>query len=247
MFRILFFMAGLFLLMPVAVAQPPGMLNISLAEKSIDITTGFDGARIILYGTRKAAGDIAVIIRGPDQNMVVRRKARLLGIWMNSKSVTFKDVPGYYDLALSRPARDIAPFNMLHRYNIGLDALDFETDDSEDPELVSAFREALIRNQQGKGLFPMEAQPINFIEENFFKISFDLTSNVPAGSYKIDAFLIRDEAVIDVKTVELKVAQNGFSAGIFLFAHNQSLAYSVILVLMAVFFGWGAYALLRRE
>lgn len=247
MIRVLLFIAGLFLLMPVAAAQPPGALNIDLAEKSIDITTGFDGARIIVYGIRKDRGDIAVIIRGPEQDMVVRRKSRLLGIWMNSKAVSFNDVPGYYDLALSRPVRDIAPINMLRRHNIGLDALDFETDDSEDPETVSSFREALIRNQQGKGLFPLEAKPVNFIEDNFFKVTFDLTSNVPAGIYRIDAFLIRDEAVADVKTIELKVAQNGFSAEVFLFAHNQSLVYAVLAVLMAVFFGWGAYTLLRRE
>ena len=247
MARILFFMIGILFFVPYANAQPPGMLNIDLAEKSIDITTGFDGARIIVYGIRKQQGEIAVIIRGPEQNMVVRRKARLLGIWMNNKSVSFNDVPGYYDLALSLPARDIAPFALLHRNNIGLDALDFQTDDSEDAELVSSFREALIRNQQGKGLFPLEAKPVEFIDDNFFKVYFDLTSNVPAGIYRVDAFLIRDESIVDVKTVELKVAQNGFSAEIFLFAHNQSLVYAVLAVLMALFFGWGAYTLLRRE
>jgi uncharacterized protein (TIGR02186 family) len=232
---------------PVAMAQPAANLNIDLSERSIDITTGFNGAKIVVYGTRRGEGDIAMIMRGPEQSIVMRRKSRVLGVWMNSQSMRFNDVPGFYALALSRSASEIAPLSTLRRYNIGLDALEFDADDSNDAEKIDTFREALIRTQQMKGLYPLEPGPINFVDKDFFKVTFKLPSNVPAGIYRVDTFVLRDGIVTDTRSAELKVAQNGFSAEVFLFAHNQSLAYAVIAILIALFFGWGAHSLLRRD
>lgn len=245
--RIILFMVACLLFTPMAMAQPSANLNIDLSERSIDITTGFNGAKIVVYGTRRGEGDIAMIIRGPEQSIVVRRKSRVLGVWMNSQSMKFDDVPGYYALALSRPADAIAPLSVLRRYNIGLDALEFETNDSNDAEKIDTFREALIRTQQMKGQFPMEPGAVNFVDKDFFKVIFKLPANVPAGIYRVDTFVIRDGVVTDTRSAELKVAQNGFSAEIFLFAHNQSFAYAVIAILMALFFGWGAHTLLKRD
>ncbi len=235
----------------VLLAQPVGAqttapLSIDVAERTIDITTGFNGAQLVVHGTRRAAGDVAVIIRGPEKDIVVRRKARVLGLWMNGRGIAFHEVPGFYDLALTRPANQLAPFSELRRYNIGLDALDFETRE-DDSNIVSGFREAMIRNQQVHGHFPLEPKAVNFIDADFFRVDFTLPANVPAGVYRIDAYLIKDGAVTATRNAEIKVAQNGMSAEIYLFAHNQSLLYAIVAVLMALFFGWGAHSLLRRE
>lgn len=227
-------------------AQTSTPLSIDVAEKSIDITTGFNGAQLIVHGTRRAAGDIAVIIRGPEQDIVVRRKTRVLGLWMNGRGMAFHEVPGFYDLALTRPASQLAPFSELRRYNIGLDALDFETRE-DDSNIVSGFREAMIRSQQLHRYFPLEPKPVNFIDADFFRVDFALPANVPAGIYRIDAYLIKDGVVVATRNAEIKVAQSGISADIYLFAHNQSLLYAFLAVFMAVFFGWGAHSLLRRE
>lgn len=247
MMRIILCIIACLLFSPMAMAQPAANLNIDLSERSIDITTGFNGAKIVVYGTRRGEGDVAMVIRGPEQSIVVRRKSRVLGVWMNSQSMRFNDVPGYYALALSRPAESIAPLSVLRRYNIGIDAMEFDAADSSDAGTTGTFREALIRTQQMKGLFPMEPGAVNFVDKDFFKVTFKLPANVPAGIYRVDAFVLRDGVVTDTRSAELKVAQNGFSAEIFLFAHNQSFAYAVIAILMALFFGWGAHTLLRRD
>src|SRR5690606_21979933 len=96
-------------------AQSARLLTVDLAQKRIDITTGFHGADLAIYGVKKAPGEIAVVIRGPSQSMVVRGKSRVLGVWMNSRSLEFTNVPVYYDLALSVPEDRIAPFEMRHR------------------------------------------------------------------------------------------------------------------------------------
>lgn len=228
-------------------AQTSAALSLDIAEKTIDITTGFNGAELVVYGTRRAEGDIAVILRGPEQDMVVRRKTRVLGLWMNGRGMAFQDVPGFYDLAVSRrPLSQLASFDELRRYHIGLDAFDFETRE-DDSNRVSSFREAMIRNQQAKGLFPLDARAVTFIDPDFFKVNFFLPANVPPGIYKVDAYLLHNNAVAATRSAEIKVAQSGASAEIYVFAQNHSFFYAMIAVLMALFFGWGAFVLLRRD
>ena len=51
-----------------------------LSEHLIAITTAFVGTDVVLFGTSDGSGDIVVTVRGPRQNVVVRRKAEIAGI-----------------------------------------------------------------------------------------------------------------------------------------------------------------------
>lgn len=236
------------LLVPLeAKAQSPHLLTVDLAQKRIDITTGFHGAELSVYGVKKDKGDIAITVVGPSQSMVVRRKSRVLGVWMNSSTFQFDNVPVYYDLALSRPENLIAPYETRHHNDIGIDSLSLEPRDDRDEAVTDTFREALVRNRQGQKLFPAEPEKVAFLEEDFFHTSFYLPANVPTGVYTVHAYLIRDGEVIDAVSTELKVAQTGVSANIYLFAVNDGLAYGLVSVLLALLFGWGAQMILRRD
>ncbi len=242
------FIVAMFFMPMIAEAQSSQLLSVDLAEKSIDITTGFDGGRLTLYGTAKEHGDIAVTVQGPLNSMAVRRKSRILGIWMNRKSIEFEHVPAYYDFALSRAAEDMGSHEFMRRNDIGLDAFHFDTRSSHvDPVMADMFREALVRNLQAQGLFPLEPKAVSFLDDHFFRVVFILPSNMPTGLYRVSTFLIRNGDMLDKNVMEIRAAQTGFSADISLFAQNQSFAYGVMAVLMALFFGWGAYVILRRE
>src|ERR1700730_18154027 len=69
----------------------------------IAITTGFTGASVVLFGATDGPGDIVVSVRGPEREMTVRRKERIVGIWINTDDLTFAKVPSFYDIAASRP------------------------------------------------------------------------------------------------------------------------------------------------
>jgi Putative transmembrane protein (Alph_Pro_TM) len=78
-------------------------LAADLTSHLIAITTGFTGASVVLFGAIDGPGDVAVVVRGPDREMTVRRKSRVAGIWMNSQEITFGNVPSFYFVAASRP------------------------------------------------------------------------------------------------------------------------------------------------
>ena len=242
-----FLVGGIVFLGGVALAQRASAITIDLSQDHVDITMGFAGSRFVVDGVKKNSGEVAMIIRGPDRQMVVRRKDDTAGIWMNRETMVFDNVPVYYDLALSRPARELAPTSVLRDNNIGLDALEFITRENANESDIHNFREALIRNRQSRGYLPLEPRFISFMTDDFFRAVFDVPADVPPGSYRVLAYLIDDGQIVDVKSHELRVAQKGFSARIYLFAHNHALAYGIMAVIFAMMAGWGAWAVMRRE
>ena len=100
--RIALWIATLFLfgVFPVRAAE----LVSGLSTDLIQITSSFTGTDFVIFGAidppRTPANatmqDLVVVIRGPTLDMTVRRKERILGIWVNREQVAFSGLPGYY-------------------------------------------------------------------------------------------------------------------------------------------------------
>lgn len=243
-----FFILALFLSMPAFAQQAP--LRIGLAEERVDISTGFNGTKIVMFGTMAdPSADVIVTLKGPEHTMAVRRKGRVMGAWMNTKTVEFRRVPSFYDYATTLNDSYIEgglPF--LEDNEVGLEHLDFYSEDAdEEPELVNAFRDALIASMQKKGFYPLAGHEPQFIDKQFFKTIFELPPGVPTGLYKVEALLVKDDTVIARESKNLQVGQVGFNARIYLFAQNYSFFYGIFAVVMAVCVGGSAFTFLRRD
>ena len=222
-------------------------MQLELAEPRVDITTGFNGARVVLFGTTAEDNpQLAVTLKGPKQTIVMRQKKRTLGAWMNRDSMEFRIVPTYYDYALSI-SEDAFAQSVLEQGEIGVDRLGFYAEDEAAPDMIANFRDALIRERQEKGFYPVAAGEILFLNPRFFKVSFDLPPGVPTGNYTIEAMAISDAQITARETRTLQVGQVGFNARVYLFADEHSFLYGVFAVLMALAAGWGAFTFLRRD
>ena len=222
------------------------VLSVDLAEDHVDITTGFNGAVLSLFGVQDQDGDIAITIKGPRRPMIVRRKERVFGLWMNRKAVDFEDVPVYYDYALSKPEAEIASSDVLAEHKIGVETLRYDSDDVDGAQELKLFQDALIRNKQEKRLYPKIPQDITYIDNKFFRTSFYIPSNVPTGLYTIETYLIKEGNVEAMWVTELKVAQVGKSAAVYSFSHSWSFAYGILAVLFAVGAGWFSNSIRNR-
>jgi uncharacterized protein (TIGR02186 family) len=222
------------------------LLAVDLAEDHVDITTGFNGAHLTLFGVQEEAGDIAIVITGPEEEMVVRRKEKIAGIWMNRKSMTFENVPVFYSYALEKPEKDMAPPERLMENRIGMASLRFMPEERKTkPEELKTFQDALIRNRQAQRAFPQKPEKITFISDKFFRTTFYIPPNVATGRYEVKTYLLKNGRVQDISTTDVKVAQVGASAAINDFSHTWSLAYGMLCVLMAVTIGWFSNSIRR--
>jgi uncharacterized protein (TIGR02186 family) len=225
------------LLIPAAAMAQTDRVLFDLASDHVDITTGFNGTSMQVFGVRKAKGDIVVVVRGPERTMSVRRKESVLGAWINRSFETYKDVPSYYNYAASGPIETIAEDRLLKEYGIGPNNLQFNKANSTDEKRI-LFREAMIRNKIKQGLYPEKPLEIKFISPDFFRADFYIPANVPVGEYKVETMYFENGALRDSKTRTVRVAQVGGSAKIHTYAHDNSLLYGVFCVLLAIFAGW---------
>lgn len=235
-FHLFLVLAVLLMAFP-AMAQKRDNVIVDLASDHVDITTGFNGTTLSLFGVRHDAGEVAVVVRGPSRTMSVRRKESVLGAWMNRTFETYKDVPAYYNYAVSAPLEDISSPEILKKNGIGTENLQFNKASSKDKNRI-VFREALLRNKEKQGLFAEEPVEIKFISPVFFRADFYIPANTPVGSFEIKAFYFSNGKIKDVKTKQVRVAQVGGAARVHMFAQDKSFLYGLACVFLAVFAGW---------
>lgn len=248
MMRAILFIAVLLLPLPLSAQAKP--LQMDLANDRVNITTGFNGTDVVLFGTTEGAAgaNVLVTLKGPERTMIVREKARsLLGTWMNSESTEFRRVPSYYDYAAAGPVNALPPA-LLDENQIGVDHLGFYSEDAdEEPAKIEMFRDSLTRLMQQKGFYAIKPRPMNFIADNFFKVTFELPPGVPTGIYTAEAIVVRDGVVLSRESKTLRVGQVGFNARVYLFAQNHAVFYGIFSVLLALVSGWSAFTFLRRD
>ncbi|WP_085581738.1 TIGR02186 family protein [Thalassospira mesophila] len=222
-------------------------LVVDLSNHLVAISTGFTGTDVLLFGAIENKGDVVITVRGPERDMVVRRKERKAGIWINTKSAYVRNVPTYYATAASRPIELIANDRLLASYHIGLQNQRFVTTMDGDDTDDSLYRDALLRNMEYVGLFNDKPAKISFLSNQLFRTDVHFPANTPTGTYVIDVYLIRDGRIASIKSTPLVVSKTGISADVYDFAHRYSALYGIIAVIIAAIAGWIASVLFRKN
>jgi uncharacterized protein (TIGR02186 family) len=233
---------------PSAAQQAPPLV-IDLSNSIVSITTGFAGADLILFGAFDGKGDIAVVVRGPARNETVWQKTRVAGIWVNGKSITFVDVPSFYRVGVTADLEEIAPTAVLDRYQIGLPHIPLpaapDAERSEPPEVIAAFREALVRNKQFDGLYGLTPAKVTVIGGRLFRAAVHLPANVPPGAYHVESYLFQNKKLVANRATWLTVERAGFGATVHRFAFDYSVLYGLVAIALALVAGWTASLLFR--
>lgn len=220
-----------------------------LSDHEVAITTGFTGAELLLFGAIEGEGDLLVVVTGPRLPMTVRRKDRVAGIWMNTRSMTFDNAPTFYAVAATGPLAEMASADFRERQEIGLENLSLrpaERARGTTPEDVAAFREGLIRNMVRDGVYAAESGRIQVLSGRLFQTRVSFPANVATGIYNVSVYYLRDGGAVQAQTTPLRVSKIGLGAYAFQFAHAQSAAYGAFAILVAVLAGWLAAAIFRK-
>lgn len=225
-----------------------------LSQDIIQITSNYTGTDIVAFGAVEnmnvmtAAGpmDIVVAVRGPAMNMIVRKKERVAGIWLNNHGVEMQGMPSYYYVASTRPLSAIAPEETLKRYELGLDMLSADSTSARTPEIAEPYRQALVRHKLIEGLYNENAGGVEFLSPTLFRARVPVPADAPRGQYNVQVFLFRDGNVVSAQSTPLYVDQTGLERRLFNFAHQSPFAYGVSTVLMAAMLGWLSSTLFRR-
>ncbi len=236
-----------------AQAEPEEEIIADLSQNHVAITTRFIGSEILVFGAIRreapppedAPLGLIVTIAGPSEPIVVRRKARRAGIWVNADAVHIDSAPSFYAVSTNAPMREIliGSEDLAHNISIRQAITSFWTTQlsPDTPEFI----EALIRLRRKAGLYQMNEGGVRLRAKTLFRTSVRLPSNLVEGTYSARVFLTRKGRVVDVYKTAIEVNKVGVERWIFNLAHQRPLIYGLLSIVIAIIAGWGASSAFR--
>ena len=220
-------------------------LLVDLSEDAIEISTGFSGAELLLFGAKEPGGDVVVVIRGPAADAEIRRRRRVAGVWVNGAALTFRGLPAFYQVLASRPLDEVAPAAALDARRIGLHRLDYAAALDGPADAADAWRLALVRNKVRQGLYSYRPRGVSLAEDRLFRARVAFPANVPTGAYRVEVYLFDGGREVGRRDSTLVVRKIGMGARLTEFAHRQSALYGAMAIAIALASGWLAGAVFR--
>ncbi len=235
----------------------PESIQIGLSTDRVSITTDFSGADLTIFGaldnadpmvSRQGRYDVIVVLEGPPRPVVVRKKTRVLGIWINTQSETFVNVPMSYSLATSRALQDITYPENYRQMALGAESVSI-TPLNRDGEkaTIEEFTAALRNRKRASGLYSERIGGVHFLSQSLFRASLHLAPNVPVGTHRARAFLFKNGTFIRENSAQLVITKAGFEQRIFRIAQNHGLLYGLGAVALAFVTGWGGRLIFKRD
>ncbi len=245
----------LVLLAPLALAQAQPVLVPDVSQREVEIRYSFSGAELLLFGAIVYPGgraptegaDIAVVLKGPMEPIVVREKQQVLGIWMNVGRTRFRSAPSFYAVASSRPLRQIIDERTAAIYELGLDNLQLSPGGGTSAEEQRRFEQGLIDLRRRGQLYLEEPRGVEITGGVLYRARINIPARVPVGNYTAETFLIRDGRVIAGAVREIRIEKFGFERLVAQAAERWAFAYGIVAVMVSLLLGWGANAIFSRR
>lgn len=243
------------LLAPTLLGASKPVLVPDVSARTIEIRYSFTGAQLLLFGAILYPGgrvptddaDIAIVVKGPVEPVVVREKQQIAGIWMNADSHRFRSAPSFYAIASSRPIRELVDERTAAIYELGFDNLQLSPGGGALPEKEHRFEKGLLDLRQRQRLYVESPKGVEISEGVLYRARIDIPSQVPVGTYTAETFLIDDERVIAAATREIEIGKSGFERFVALAARRHSFLYGLAAMLMSLALGYAAAWVFARR
>ena len=225
-----------------------------LDKHSVAITTDFDGSDIFVFGAVRrdapipqdaANMEVIVTVEGPSEPVVVRRKERRFGIWVNTDAVEIDTAPSFYAVASSAPLDLALSQTEDERHAVSINkairAVGVTTEEVDGQD----FTQALVRIRENTGSYQLAESAISVSQETLFSTEITLPANLVEGEYNVRIFLTRGGEVTATFEDVINVQKVGLERWIYNLAHERPLIYGLLSLFIAIAAGWAASAVFR--
>ena len=252
--------ATLGILIGAALPAAAERLVTSISRHQVLVTSSFTGTEIVLFGTiepdtpasrRRTSGyDLTAIVAGPRQTVVTRKKERVLGIWTNTDSRTFINVPSYLAMLSTRPTEQFASPDTIRQMRLNLDSVVLPQQigpDQGDPGANDAFRMNFVRLKTAHRLYSQKTNAVTLLTPTVFRAEITLPAETPIGSYDVDVRVFVDRQMVARGNSAFEIVKVGFEQFVATAARDYGFFYGLTAAMMAMFTGWFASVVFRRD
>lgn len=220
-------------------------------QSDVSITTNFDGTSILVYGAaiREAPApewplmQVIITVEGPAGALVVRKKERVAGIWLNRGAVDIASAPSFYAVATTGDIGDILTPEEDAKYHVTIPQTIKAVGDAPDQGQYVA---ALQRIRADSGAYRASLDTVLLLRQTLFRTDITLPANLVEGIYHVRIFLTRGGHVIDIQENQIDVQKAGLERALYKLAMEEPLVYGILSLVLAMVAGWGASELFRR-
>jgi uncharacterized protein (TIGR02186 family) len=237
------------------VAADKPVLVPDISARQVQIRYSFTGTQLLLFGAVVYPGgrapdhqvDIAVVLRGPVQPILLRQKQKIAGIWMNADSNRFRSAPSFYAVASSRPIAQLVDERTAAIYELGVHNLQLSPGGGALPEKEQRFEAGLLDLRTRQGLYSENPRGVEITDGVLYRATITIPSQVPVGTYTAETFLIDRGRVSAAATRDIQIDKSGFERFVWVAARRYRLLYGLSCVLLSLALGWAAAAAFRRR
>jgi uncharacterized protein (TIGR02186 family) len=235
-------------------------LEADVSARNIAVTSAFNGTEIVVFGavdgsqqTSAESGyyDVIIVVEGVPTRTVVRRKSNVAGLWLNTSSAIFDNVPSYYAIASNRPIDEIASEEFRQLHGMGLKHLKFTPAVGQSVPLsnedIKQYRDAVVRLKQKARLFVENSFSAAFTGKSLFRAKIELPANVTVGPFVTHVYLFREEKFLTKVSVRHTLGREGLEYFLHAFAYGLPALYGFTTVAIAVGAGLAASAAFRKQ
>ncbi len=225
---------------------------LGLSQDQVAITADFNGSELLIFGAVKRETpipaeplNVIVAVAGPSEPLVVRRKDRRLGIWVNTDAVKISSAPSFYAVATSAPIGESISAVEDLRHKVSIPRAIRNVGASAGAKDAHKFTEALIRLREKSGTYQLLEGGVTLDQQTLFRTEIKLPANLTEGAYPTRIFLTREGRVVSLLETVIDVRKVGLERWLFTLSRQQPLIYGLMSLAIAIFAGWGASALFR--
>ncbi|RJF86236.1 TIGR02186 family protein [Sphingomonas cavernae] len=241
--------------MPLLIGANEPVLVPDVSQRKVEIIYSFTGAELLAFGAILYPGgrlpdkpaEIAVVLRGPTQSIVVREKQKVAGIWINADSARFRSAPAFYAVASSRPIREMVDERTASIFELGLDNLQLSPAHIGSPGEQQRFEAGLVDLRRRTGLFVQESTSVEITDGVLYRARIAIPARVPVGRYTAETFLIQNGRILAGASRDVEIGKSGFERFVAAAAQNSPFSYGIFAVTLSLALGWAAGALFRRN
>lgn len=224
-------------------------VELHLDKSAIEITTFYNGTKVLATGTVPAGSEAVVRVSGKAEELHLKKKGKVGGLlWMNTGDLTIENAPKIYLLYSSATGQDALADPKL---GIGLESLRDRIRILPENEDKEFFFNEFLKMKKHDAVYAEFPATVTYSEQadgaRQFQASLQIPPRMSEDDYTIEVLAVREGNLIGQARSDLKVKMVGFPEQLSRLAFQRSLLYGVLSVLIAVAAGFFMGTLFRGK
>lgn len=226
---------------------------LGLSQDRVAITADFDGDEILVFGAVKREApipdgdplEVIVAVSGPGSPVMVRRKAKRMGIWVNTDSVLVDSAPSFYAIATSAPFKEVISDTEDLRHRVSILRAIRSVGAAMHIREAQDFADAVVRIREESGLYSLRENTVAVDQQTLFRTAIEMPADLTEGTYTARIFLTRAGSVVSSFETDIQVRKVGLERFLYAMSREQPFLYGLMSLAIAIAAGWGASAAFR--